>query len=77
MSSYLPQAHSQGKLPWKGASEFRFDFNRTWPSATLTTAIHIAVSKKWKKGVNTIVLVEPVAKLFPVSGFRLKQDGVK
>lgn len=33
--------------------------------------IHIAASKEWKKGVNTIVLVEPVAKLFPVSVFWL------
>jgi len=34
-------------------------------------AIHIAAGKKWKKGVSTIVSVELVAKLFPVSGFRL------
>lgn len=41
------------------------------PIATGTVAIHIAASKKWGKGVNSPVLVEPVAKLFPVSGFRL------
>lgn len=32
-------------------------------------AIHIAVSKKWIKLVNTIGLVEPAAKLFPVSQY--------
>lgn len=38
-----------GKQPSKGASEFRFYFKEAWSSATLTVAIHIAVSKKWKK----------------------------
>lgn len=41
------------------------------PIATWMMAIHMAASKKWEKGVNSIVLVEPVAKVVPVSGFRL------
>lgn len=60
------QAHGWGKLPWKGASEFTCDSN-----CYLNHGYSHCSKQNWEKGVNSIVLVEPVAKLFPVSGFRL------